>query len=324
MLDAWAFLVACWTSGTLVRSVCAVVLIPTAAWLAIRLFSKIIVRSAHDPGWQAPLAAAAASIPGLLLVVLAAAALIAGADASCRATWSGQVLFALIVSVIALAFIRATILALKRMSEARALIQASLPAVGRLAQIAGQTQIAARLMQDTSLVCVLAGTWRPLVVVSSGALDCLSDAELSAALHHERGHARRGDQLIAFLLTFLVDLLPLPAADLVRTYRRARELAADRHALQSVDAHDLASALLRFAKPTRFVAATAAFDGEATVVARLDVLLRDETPKPVSVLQRGALALSLVAILLLGVAPAAATLVYPLPCTMDSGSMKMV
>lgn len=319
MADVWGFLVACWTSGTLLRSVCALVLIPGAAWVAIRLLTPALSRISNDPDWQAPLAAAAASIPGLLLILLAAAALIAGADASCRGTLTGQVLFAVIVTLSTLAFVRALFLSVGRLREANDVVRASTLAVGRLAQIARRANVAARVIEDDALFCVLARVWRPVVVVSSGAVDHLNDLELSAALHHERGHARRGDQLIAAALSFLVDLLPLPAMDLVHMYRRARELAADRHALDAVEAHDLASALLRFVHPVQDVAGTAALGGDSTVRARLHLLLRETSPPQVSAVKRTLLACSLIAVLGVGIAPAATTLVHPVPCNMEAG-----
>ncbi|MDQ6780949.1 MAG: hypothetical protein M3Z37_07345, partial [Candidatus Eremiobacteraeota bacterium] len=106
----------------------------------------------------------------------------------------------------------------------------------------------AREVMEDAPICVLAGFASPLVLVSTGALLALSDAELRAALYHERAHAQRGDQLLAGVLSFVVDLLPLPANDLIQTYHSARELAADGAAARAVGAEHLAGALLQFAK----------------------------------------------------------------------------
>lgn len=326
MSDLWSFLVSCWTSGTLLRSVCALVIIPTAAWLAIWCLKPGLARASSDPVWQAPLAAAAASIPGLLLVILASAALLAGADASCRSTLAGQVLFTIVVSITAFSFVRALVLAVARLRAVDRLVRASTPAAGRLAQIAREARMSVRVVNDDSTLCVLARILRPVVIISSGALAWLSERELSAALYHERGHARRGDQAIAFALSFLVDLLPLPARDLVEMYGRARELAADSHALHAVEADDLAAALLRFVKPRRVLAGTCAFGGDDTVKARLHVLLRDSSPARFSIRTRLTLSIALATVLAIGIAPAAATLIFPVPCDMharvdDPGSM---
>lgn len=318
MTDVWNFLVACWMSGTLLRSVCALVVVPTGAWLAIRLIAPMLARGVDDPGWQAPLAAAAASIPGLLLILLATAALIAGTDAACRDNPVGQVLFTVIVSVSALSLARALVLSARRLNEAERLVRASLPADARLARLAARASISARVIEDDALCFVLARVWRPVVLVSSAALERLSDLELSAALHHERGHARRGDQLIAAALSFLVDLVPLPAMDLVHMYRRAREIAADHHALRDVEATALASALLRFVRPRQAVAATAALGGESTIRERLRLLLSARTRPKGFVMQRVLVTGVLAAIFAIGLVPAAVTLVHPVPCTMSA------
>ncbi len=318
MADLWAFLFACWTSGTLLRAVCALVIIPTAAWAAIRFLVPVLARTTQDPCWQAPLAAAAAAIPGLLLVSLAVAGFISGVDAACRATPAGQALFATIVAVTTLASLRAAVLAVQRHGEAEGLVKASVPATGELARIAARTGMPARVIEGDQPFCALARIWRPVVIVSVGAVSRLSERELEAALHHERGHARRGDQLIAAGLSFLVDLLPLPAMDLVSMYRRARELAADRHALEAVEAHDLAGALLSFVQPARVLHGVAALSGESTVRARLHVLLRESAPPPASPLQRVLLTVALAGVFATGLAPASAALLNPTPCHMKA------
>ncbi len=319
MDDVWQFLVACWTSGTLLRSACALIIIPIAAWIAIRIFAvPLLSRLSNDPSWQAPLAAASAAIPGMLLLVLAGSALISGVDSACRQTMTGQVLLALIVLATTFAFTRAIVLLVGRWREAEALVRTSSPASGRLEQLATRSGVVARTIESDQPFCALARIWHPLVVVSDAAVRRLDDAELEAALHHERGHLRRGDQVIAASLTFLVDLLPLPALDLVSMYRRSRELAADRHALHTVDAHDLAGALLSFVRSAPALRGTAALDGESTVTARLNLLLRDPSPARISVAQRTLLAVTLATILGIGLAPGVSTLIHPIPCQMKA------
>lgn len=321
MDDVWRFLVACWTSGTLLRSACALVIIPIAAWIAIRICAvPLLSRLSDDPSWQAPLAAASAAIPGLLLLVLASSAFISGVDAACRQTVTGQVLFALIALAATFAFSRAIVLSVWRWREAEALVRMSSAASGRLEQLATRSGVVARTIESDQPFCALARTWHPLVIVSHAAVRRLDDAELEAALLHERGHLCRGDQVIAASLTFLVDLLPLPALDLVRMYRRSRELAADRHALHTVEAHNLAGALLSFVRSAQVLQSTAAFDGEGTVAARLNLLLRDPSPPRISVARRTLLAMTLVTILGIGLVPDASMLIHPIPCQMKANS----
>lgn len=319
MDDVWQFLVACWASGTLLRSACALFIIPIAAWIAIRILAvPLLARLSEDASWQAPLAAASAAIPGLLLLVLASSAFISGVDAACRQTVTGQVLFALIVLATTFALSRAMVLSVQRWREAEVLVRTSSPAAGRLKQIATRSGVVARTIESDQPFCALTRIWHPLIIVSHTAVRRLDDAELEAALHHERGHLCRGDQVIAAGLTFLVDLLPLPAMDLIGMYRRSRELAADHHALHTVSAQDLAGALLSFVRPARPLSGTAALDGESTVAARLKVLLRDPSPPRISIAQRTLLATTLVMILGVGLAPAAATLIHPIPCQMKA------
>jgi len=317
MREVIDFLVACWSTGTLLRSVCGLVLVPAFAWLAVRIVAPHIARLENDPAWQAPLAASAAAIPGALLVLLAIEATVGGLKAACLETIVGRVLFAVIILVNCVALGRALLLGGRRSGEASTLIRWSDAATGRLAIASDRNGIAARTIDEERPFCALAGTWKPTVIVSTGALSRLSDRELDAALLHERGHAHRGDQIIAAVLSFLVDLLPLPATDLVSIYRRAREIAADRHALENAQAHDLAGALLTFAKRRHITTGAAALVGDSSIRARLDLLLNDEPSAPISIVRRSALALSLAIILSAGLAPASAAVLHQQPCTMD-------
>jgi len=317
MHDLIEFLKLCWTSGTLLRSVCALVVVPILAWGAIRALAPVIARSGSDPGWQAPLAAAATAIPGALLLTLAVIALIGGLHAACLETVVGRVLFGIIISVTMLSLARALALAGRRSGEATTLVRWSSPSKERLTTIAGRWGVETRVIADARPFCALAGMWRPIVIVSEGALARLTDAELEAALLHERGHARRGDQLIAAALSFLVDLLPLPAMGLVAIYRHAREVAADRHALATAKPNDLAGALLSFVKAGGVASGSAALVGTTGMRGRLELLLTD-TPQPAaSIRRRVGLTVALAVILGAGLAPASAAVLHPTPCTMD-------
>ena len=161
----------------------------------------------------------------------------------------------------------------------RRLIAASTAPSFRLQRIATSCGLKAREIADAVPACALAGVLSPIVLVSTGALAVISDAELLAALHHERAHARRGALLLASCLSFFVDLLPLPSGDLVETYKTAREFAADRDAVEGTDAESLAGALIEFAKVAPMpVAATSFAGGSRAVVAdRLHLLLSEST-----------------------------------------------
>lgn len=79
------------------------------------------------------------------------------------------------------------------------------------------------------------GLRRPRVLITTGGLDALTDAELAAVMQHEAHHVQRRDP---FRLTFVhamgraLFLFPL-VADLGRQLATATELEADRRAIQS-------------------------------------------------------------------------------------------
>jgi len=176
----------------------------------------------------------------------------------------------------------------------------------------------ARELQDEAPICVLAGIVSPCALVSTAALSAITDNELRAALHHEQAHARRGDQILAALLSFLTDLLPLPATDLIDTYKMARELAADEYASIATDAESLAGALIKFAKGGRSLVATAGLvDGRKSGIAtRLQTLLRTESRRrQPNALNRLIVSAALAVIALAGVTTPALASRQPATCS---------
>lgn len=314
MSDWAAFIAGCLLTGSMLVSACALLVVPAAAWAAIRLIVPVLRRMGADAAWQAPLAAAGASVPGGLLLALGGAALLTGFQSACLQTPQGRVIFAAVWTALAFSLVRAAVLAVRRHADARSLIGAAHAPTPRLQLASARTGIAARELAESQPFCALAGVLRPLVIISSGTVAELDDAELDAALLHERGHARRGDQILAALLTFFVDLLPLPAADLVAMYREAREFAADEHALQTASPDDLAGALLAFTRGQRTVSAVAPLPGETGLRRRLHVLLEHPPASPVSVRHRVVVAFALLAVTVAGLAPTGASMLAPIPC----------
>jgi len=314
MADWTAFVAGCLSSGTMLLSACALLIVPIAAWAVIRSLVPMLHRMDADSLWQAPLAAAAAVVPGGLLLALGVAALASGFHSPCLETPQGRMLFAIVWTALAVSLLRAVVRTGRRHRESRSFIAASRASSGRLFAAAQRVGIAARELPDPVAFCALAGILHPVVVVSSGTVAELNDAELDAALLHERGHARRGDQVIAAVLTFLVDLLPLPATDLVVLYRQAREVAADQHALREASACDLAAALLAFARGQRTVAHTAALPGETGMRHRLQLLLREPVPAAIA-LHRRFIVVSILAVVTgAGLVPAGASTLLAVPC----------
>ena len=316
MHDLIEFFAQCARSGTLLTSLCAIVLLPVGAWLACRFVAPVIVGMKDDAAWQAPLAAAAAALPGALFVALWIGALFGGLGSACLALPAGRLVFGTIIAAMIAALARATWLASARAIGLRRLIRSAADPSPRLREIARACDVSARELRDDAPICALAGVSSPVVLVSTGTLAAISDAELHAALQHERAHAKRGDQLLNAALSFLVDLLPLPAADLVRTYMAARELAADQDAARATDAESLAGALIAFAKGGRAIAhAACLIDGRrSTMTRRLRALLVSGSPARQNRLRRFAVALALVSIAIGGVVAPAVAGSHPASC----------
>lgn len=269
-----AFIGQCLASGVALSSLCALIIIPIAAWIAVRPTAALIRRMDADPMWQAPLAATAAVLPGLLFLALAAFGLAGGIQSMCFQFAGGRLLFSVLGIVTILGVTRALVMAARRLAHGHALFAASHEPSARLAQIGGQCDVSVRECDDHELLCMLVNVVRPVVLVSTGTLARLDDDELRAALLHEHAHAASGDQRIALILSFFIDALPLPAHGLVAVYRRARELAADQRALKRTTTNHLASALITMARSGHPIPSTAAFAERHGVLARLEALLQ--------------------------------------------------
>ena len=130
------------------------------------------------------------------------------------------------------------------------------------------------------VVLAAAGLTRPTLVVSAGALTRLDDAELSAALAHERAHIRRRHRWI-LLFAELCRVLgrPLPGtAHAVRELRFQIERDADRSAVRDrADRLALASAICKAATGASTRPGMAALGGDGTA-ARVRELLQDVVP----------------------------------------------
>lgn len=295
------FLAQCAQSGTLLTSLCAIVLLPVGAWVACRLVAPCIVRMTDDPAWQAPLACAAAALPGGLFVALWIGALVSGLGSACLSLPAGRVAFGFIIAAMIGALARATWLASVRAIEIRNLIRSTSAASPRLSRIASSCGLNAREFRLSIPICALAGLRSPVVLMSTGALAAVSDDELRAALFHERAHARRGDQWLSSVLTFLVDLLPLPASDLVQTYHTAREVAADSESARCTGVESIAGALIGFAKTGRSLAGASSLveNDRPRLTTRLHALLKQPPSlRPGYNVRRVAVALTLALIAL--------------------------
>ncbi len=108
-------------------------------------------------------------------------------------------------------------------------------------------------VSDPRPAVMIAGVFRPRVLVSSGALDLLDDKELEAALRHEAAHAGMRDNLRK--LSLRLCRFPMMSA-LEADWMAAAEIAADEHAARDESAAlDLASAVVKMARVERSIVA---------------------------------------------------------------------
>lgn len=314
MTDLGAFLTACIAGPALLTSACALVVVPALGWLSVRALAPSLGRMADDPGWQASLAAAAAALPGALFLVIGVATLRGGWNSTCLQFASGRFMYGAIAALTAFGFVRAIMLARQRTRDLRCLVRrssAASPALQRLGEIAG---VRIRELLTDGPIVILAGLFRPIVLVSSDALKRVNDAELLAAVHHEAAHARRGDLVCAAIVTFIADLVPLPVGNLIALHRRAREFAADAHAARTADRCDLAAALLALARRGNVATSIAAFAEAGTVHDRLAALLSPISMQP-SLQRRALLTAALAATFVVGTAPVLIAVGFGFTCS---------
>jgi Zn-dependent protease with chaperone function len=225
------------------RNLWPLVLAPAAALLISNRTARFVPRTPTG----AALAAALAAVPGLVALVVVCQAI----DIDKVITWRGVVLHWLTPLAAAGLVTYAIVRAARRQALVDRLFAVATPARGRLASAAARLGLRALEIPSEGKDCFVAGALRPTVFISSGALAQLDDAELCAALHHERVHVQSRDTLLFVSLAFLRDLAPWGRGAALEACRAAREAAADRAAARSVGALNLAAALLTLARRGR-------------------------------------------------------------------------
>ena len=108
-----------------------------------------------------------------------------------------------------------------------------------------------RIANSFPIIAVV-GTFRPRLFIAEHVLETLSQEELTAAIAHEGGHVYAHDNLKRSLLRACGDVLMIVPCgrSLDRAWAEAAECAADEHAVQqsAETALNLASALVKIAK----------------------------------------------------------------------------
>jgi Zn-dependent protease with chaperone function len=322
MSDVLAFFAACLAKPELLTAACALIVVPPLAWVVVRALAPTIHAMEGDRGWQAPLAAFAATLPALLFVIIGLVTVRDAWGSPCLNYLTGRVLYAGIAAVTVVGLFRATIQFYRRWAEVRRLLALTRPASPLLANVKAAQEKTIRELDSDDAFILLAGIVDPVVVVSSEALRRLDGDQLEAAIRHEIAHARRGDQIISAIVSFVADIVPLPVGGLVALYRRAREFAADAHAVRHVDPIDLAGALLALARGGPSLAGAVAFAEPGTVRARLAVLLID-APAVSSRWKRVLVTGVLCATFVLGASPSIAAFASGVHCLTPTADHRM-
>jgi Zn-dependent protease with chaperone function len=254
------------------RNLWPLVVAPAAAALIADRTARLLPRT---PAGSIP-AAALAAVPGLVGLAVIFHAL----SIDPVVTWRGLISHRLTPLVAAGFLTFAMLQAARRQSHAARLFALARPASGRLARVATRPKLRALEIPSNAKDCFVAGSFRPSVFISSGALAHLDEAEFDAALHHERAHVTARDTLWLVLLAFLRDLAPWGQGVALDAFRAAREAAADRAAARSAGTLNLASALVALARPERVAA-----DGTVLPMAcgdnfrwRMQTLLYGDSP----------------------------------------------
>jgi Zn-dependent protease with chaperone function len=160
-----------------------------------------------------------------------------------------------------------------------------------------------RFVRECRPVLILAGVFRPRVVVSTAVRKILNPDQLTVALCHEEAHRVSRDNLKRLLILLAPDLIPglRPLRALDAAWSRMAEWAADDLAVGNSPERrlDLASALLRVARlgstgPTPELA-TSLLDDSADLARRVERLLQpapaaDPARPPIALLALAALA----------------------------------
>lgn len=137
----------------------------------------------------------------------------------------------------------------------------------------GESHATVRVLEHSTPTAYCLPGLRSRVVLSEGALQALSEAELAAVLDHERAHLRFRHDLVLEHFTVLHTAVPevVRSPQGLREVRLLVELHADRYARERHRPRDLGAALLTLAQghhPDAGIGAT----GDGRAAARIDQL----------------------------------------------------
>ena len=247
-----------------------VVVLPALAALASDRTARLL-----PAGQRAAIFAAVLAIaPGLVALGVISQAM----DLGPVLTWRGLVLRRLTPFVAAVLAAWPIARAMARQVGVARLFGVSTAPGERLQRAATRLGVAARELPTDENECLVAGLLRPTVFVSRGALAQLGEAELNAALSHERAHIGGRDTLWLMLLSLFRDLAPFGRGEALEAFRAAREARADGQAAAAAGSLNVAAALVALARRGTAPAAALPLAREDTLRRRMQALLDGAPP----------------------------------------------
>jgi beta-lactamase regulating signal transducer with metallopeptidase domain len=191
------------------------------------------------------------------------------------------------------------------------------PSAGLVDRVAHLGLRAVQVVSTDEVLCFCTGLLRPRIVVSTGLVELLDQAELEAVLAHEASHRRRRDPLrlmvadVAIRGLFFVPALP----DLARAARVTTELEADAAAVDRYGNTNLLRALRSVLEAVSRAPAGVSPVGESDLMRERVQALGGDQPRVIIGRRRFVASIAALAVLLsLGFAvPSASKTPPPLP-----------
>jgi bla regulator protein blaR1 len=165
----------------------------------------------------------------------------------------------------------------------------------------GVRLLRSKRMRDERIEPGVFGLWRQSILIPQGIEEHLTPAQLQAVLAHEWQHARRRDNLTAWLHVIVQALFWFhPLVWIVgRRLADEREMACDQGVLKSADPDDYAEAILTVCKfyfsPSHSHATGIT---SANLKARIEAIVKNEKPREMTKVRRWALAATVASLLL--------------------------
>ncbi len=178
--------------------------LPLIAWAVSRKTVPTLGRMASDTLWQQRMSIHLSCLPGLVMISLGVSAALALRNATIDSLMC-CVVFVGLVLICSFALFRAIVLLIRRRGPLNAIRDRTIPASHKLQQIAHELGLNARELPTHGFACMVAGVFQPIVIISTAAVESLTDKEIHAVLLHERAHLTRRDTLWATVVTFIAD-----------------------------------------------------------------------------------------------------------------------